>query len=155
REAALRVYNLAYDGATDAAALRVLSGHDSSAPPRDVSVTFQPKQFWWPIAIGAANLLPASVGQSTGVTELATVLGLLLAIKVLANLLRYFAEFEGAKAVCRGMAALRQEMFSKALRLPMGYFRDSISDTTTRFVQDTQALSRSQLLLFGKVAREP
>lgn len=102
-----------------------------------------------------ADWFRSSLGIQDRFGELVVLLAGLMVITVISNILRFLGEYQVGKCVFYSMVDLRREMLAKALRLPMGYYQHNLSDTTSQFVQDTQALSRSMLLLFGKVAREP
>ena len=77
-------------------------------------------------------------------------------ITILRNLLRFTQEYLVMSSVYRGIMDLRAENYSIVLRLPTTFFSEKgISDTMSRFIQDTGELARGQVTLFGKTLVEP
>lgn len=86
-------------------------------------------------------------------------LGLLVVMLVITyvrDIFRFFQEYLVATAVYRGIIDLRQDMYDVALRLPMTFYTEKgTTDTMSRFVKDTNALSRAQSTLFSRTLAEP
>jgi len=79
-----------------------------------------------------------------------------LILTYLRDLLRFAQEYLVETAILRGIMDLRCENYSLVLRLPTTYFSEKgVSDTMSRFVQDTSELARGQVTLFGKTMVEP
>lgn len=79
-----------------------------------------------------------------------------LVITYLRNLLRFTQEYLVQSAVFRGVMDLRSDNYHVVLRLPITFFSEKgISDTMSRFIQDTGELARGQTTLFGKTLVEP
>ena len=78
------------------------------------------------------------------------------AMTILRNLLRFFQEYLVQTAVFQSMIDLRCDNYNVALRLPVSFFaKEGVTDTMSRFVQDTSELGRAQNTLFGKTLVEP
>ncbi len=85
--------------------------------------------------------------------------GLLLAVLVLTVLRAAFTfmqEYLIGTAVWQGIMDLRCDNYDTVLRLPATFFSEKgVSDATSRFIQDTNALARGQNTLLGKTLVEP
>lgn len=87
---------------------------------------------------------------------LAYILGVLLIASVIGNFCRFVGEYYGSVVGARTLLDLRRLMYAKALTLPMTtYLTRGVSDTMSRFVQDTQDVLSTLRVLFSKVLREP
>jgi len=86
-------------------------------------------------------------------------LGLLALVWVLTiarDVLRFVQGYLVQSAVYRGIMDLRCDNYAVVLRMPTTYFsQQGVSDTMSRFVQDTAELGRGQVTLFGKTLVEP
>lgn len=83
-------------------------------------------------------------------------LGIVAAMVVLRNALRFVHEYLVQTTVHLGMWSLRNDCFDNALRQPVTYFASAgTSDTASRFMQDSTELARAQTTLFGKTLVEP
>ena len=83
-------------------------------------------------------------------------LGFGAAITILRDLLRFVQEYLVMSAVWRGIMDLRCAVYGAVLRLPTTFFSEQgVSDTMSRFIQDTGELARGQTTLFGKTLVEP
>jgi len=77
-------------------------------------------------------------------------------VTVLRDLLRFAQEYLVGAAVMRGMLDLRCENYNVALRLPTTFFSEQgVSDSMSRFLQDSSELARGQQTLFGRTLVEP
>ncbi len=86
-------------------------------------------------------------------------LGLLviaLVLTYLRDICRFIQEFLVETVVNRGIMDIRAQCYHTVLRLPMSYFAEKgVSDSMSRFIQDTGELGRGQVTLFGKTLVEP
>ena len=83
-------------------------------------------------------------------------LGFGVVTNVLRDLLRFVQEYLVQIAVYRGLMDLRCENYNVVLHLPVTFFSEKgVSDTMSRFVQDTGELARGHITLFGKTLVEP
>jgi len=53
------------------------------------------------------------------------------------------------------MLDFRRQMYATVLQLPIVWFSRNLSDTVSRFVQDSQEVFRGYVILLAKIAREP
>jgi len=84
----------------------------------------------------------------------------LLAIVLVATFLRAFftfcQEYLVGTAIWQGIMDLRCDNYNVVLHLPTTYFSEKgVSDSMSRFIQDTGELARGQNTLFGKTMVEP
>jgi ABC-type multidrug transport system fused ATPase/permease subunit len=87
---------------------------------------------------------------------LATVLIIGIAVTLLRDVLRFTQEYLVNSAVWQGIMDVRCDNYNVVLRLPTTFFSEKgVTDTMSRFVQDTGELARGQQTLFGKTLVEP
>ena len=78
------------------------------------------------------------------------------AMTVLRNLCRFFQEYLVQTAVYRAMMDIRCENYNISLKLPVSYYaQHGVTDSMSRFIQDTNQVARAQNTLFGKTLVEP
>jgi ABC-type multidrug transport system fused ATPase/permease subunit len=86
-------------------------------------------------------------------------IGLLLIVLVVTLLRAFFTylqEYFVGTAIWRGIMDLRCDNYNVVLHLPTSFFsEEGVSDTTSRFIQDTNELARGQNTLLGKTMVEP
>ena len=106
-------------------------------------------------AAWAAALIPREKQRTDRTRTLLYVLFTVMAISIVGNVFRFLSQYYVTIAITRGVMDLRRHMYSKTLRLPMTYFSRNISDTLSRFIQDTGEIQRGLTTVFGKMSREP
>jgi ABC-type multidrug transport system fused ATPase/permease subunit len=99
--------------------------------------------------------------EVTGATDsrmrmLMYILGIMIALSIFGNIFRFIGEYYGSIIGARVLIDLRRKMYAKVMMLPMSFFvTRGVSDTMSRFMQDSQDILRALRTLFGKVLREP
>ncbi len=89
-------------------------------------------------------------------TLLLMLLGFGVVITILRDIFRFIQEYLVQSAVYRGLMDLRCDSYNVVLRLPTTFFSEKgVTDSMSRFVQDTGELARGQITLFGKTLVEP
>lgn len=89
-------------------------------------------------------------------TLLLILLGFGIVITILRDIFRFVQEYLVQSAVYRGLMDLRCDNYNVVLRLPMTFFSEKgVTDSMSRFIQDTGELARGQITLFGKTLVEP
>ena len=79
-----------------------------------------------------------------------------LIITLVRGIFTFIQEYLVGTAIWLGIMDLRCENYNKVLHLPTTFFfSESVSDATSRFVQDTNELARGQNTLLGKTMVEP
>jgi len=110
---------------------------------------------WDPLLTWGIGFLPPDDAK-TKLRSLTVILLVLASTTVIANVFRFVGESLVAGAVLRAMMDLRDQLYERALQLPMSFFAGTqTADVVTRFVQDIQEIQRGLLTLFGKFIREP
>jgi len=126
------------------------------AAPRPFEVRLHKPGFGADLLGKVAGLFPAPKDYPGRFPILVWMLGLVLAITVMRDALRFVQEYLVQTAVQRGIMDLRCEMYNNVLRLPMTFFsQKGTSDTMSRFINDVGELSRGQITLLGKTLVEP
>jgi len=82
-------------------------------------------------------------------------LGFALVISLVRAIFTFTQEYLVGTAIWMGVMDLRCENYDKVLHLPVTFFSQNVTDTTSRFVQDTNELARGQNTLLGKTMVEP
>jgi ABC-type multidrug transport system fused ATPase/permease subunit len=83
-------------------------------------------------------------------------LGVALCITLVRDVLRFLQEYLVGRTVLRAMMDIRRQNFDVVLRLPTTHFsREGVTDTMSRFLQDTSELAGGHMTLFGKTMVEP
>ena len=89
-------------------------------------------------------------------TLLLMLLGFGVVITILRDIFRFAQEYLVQSAVYRGLMDLRCDAYNTVLRLPTTFFSEKgVTDSMSRFVQDTGELARGQITLLGKTLVEP
>ncbi len=103
-----------------------------------------------------AGSIPEPSGYAERFPILLYLIAVVLAMTYLRDLLRFIQEYLVQSAVLRGIVDLRSDNYTVALGLPVTFFSEKgVTDTVSRFVQDTAELGRGQATLFGKTLVEP
>ena len=115
------------------------------------------KARWQSRALGqVVSLIPPPKTNDDRYKVFLGLLGLILIVTYVRDLFRFFQEYLVETAVYRAIIDLRGATYDVALRLPMTFYSEKgTTDTMSRFVQDTNALARAQVTLFGKTLAEP
>ncbi len=89
-------------------------------------------------------------------TLLLMLLGFGIVITILRDIFRFVQEYLVQSAVYRGLMDLRCDNYNVVLHLPTTFFSEKgVTDSMSRFIQDTGELARGQITLFGKTLVEP
>ncbi|HET6427810.1 MAG TPA: ABC transporter ATP-binding protein, partial [Phycisphaerae bacterium] len=103
-----------------------------------------------------AGLLPSPQSNADRFHILLHLLLVSIGITLLRDLLRFFQEYMVETTIFRAILDIRSECYGVVLRLPTTFFSEKgVSDTMSRFVQDTAELGHGQVTLFGKTLVEP
>lgn len=118
------------------------------APKR---VTLNPLPTHLALGQNLANRLPADP-----VMSIAAVFGLLTALSLFGNFVRFFQEYLSEKAAVLAVTDIRRQLYDHAMHLPLGYFSvRGTSDANSRMVQDATALFDGFRTVLGKAIQEP
>ncbi|MBN2182037.1 MAG: ABC transporter ATP-binding protein [Sedimentisphaerales bacterium] len=102
------------------------------------------------------NLLPreqTSENKRKGLTLIIIGIGIITVIRCLAKFLQ---EYTSQKIVQRSINRLREDTFSHALEMPIGFFAsERPSDTVSRIIRDSDVVGRAIKIMLGKALREP
>ena len=103
-----------------------------------------------------ARAIPEPASYVDRFPMLLWLLGFVVLITLLRNVLRFSQEYLVGAVVMRAMMDLRRDSYEVVLHLPTTFFSEKgISDSMSRFVQDTNQLADGQVALFGKTLAEP
>jgi ABC-type multidrug transport system fused ATPase/permease subunit len=89
-------------------------------------------------------------------TMLGYVLAFFVVLSIFGNICRFIGEYYGEIVGARTLIDVRRNMYAKVMMLPMSFFViRGVSDTMSRFMQDSQDILKALRTIFGKVLREP
>jgi ABC-type multidrug transport system fused ATPase/permease subunit len=104
----------------------------------------------------AASWLPQGTTAADKFKTLQIIIVVILLITVIGATCRFFGEYLISVVAARTVATLRKKMYQRVLRLPVSHFAThGISDTVSRFVQDSVDVYRGLNFIFVKSLREP
>ncbi len=107
----------------------------------------------WHLSAGHAI---ASSFPTNPVAAIAVVLGILMALAVVGNFVRYFQEHYSDKAAILAVNDIRRQFYDHVLHMRMEYFGvRGTSDLTSRLVQDAQGLQDGFKTVLGQSIQEP
>ncbi len=122
----------------------------------NISIKLARAPFYANTAYWLLSFIPQSNSVKFKRDSIILVIVLILITTILRCILRFAQEYIIRKISYRSIMMLRKEAYSRALRLPLIYFKqEGITDTMSRFVQDSNRVQRGITTVFGKVIREP
>jgi subfamily B ATP-binding cassette protein MsbA len=111
----------------------------------------KPLQVYWVWARQAAAQLPANP-----VKAIAVIFGLMTALALAGNVIRFFQEYLSNKAAVLAVNDIRHRLYDHVLRVPMSHFGEQgTSDVTSRLVQDSANLTDGFKQVLGQTIQEP
>ncbi|MFA5863974.1 MAG: ABC transporter ATP-binding protein [Phycisphaerae bacterium] len=130
---------------------------------RTVTVEYGRLRFRYKVLLGVVNYIPPEPPNLTDkernhhrMQMLMYVLAGFVTLSIFGNICRFLGEYFGEIVGARTLIDVRRVMYAKVLMLPMSFFVTSgVSDTMSRFMQDSQDILKALRTLFGKVLREP
>ncbi len=127
------------------------TGETPAPQVRQLDVRLPELDSKWTVLRRVAGLIPGGTTPEERWRTLWVVLGLLLGNMVLGTVARVMAEYLTVVVTTRAIVDLRQRMLAHVLRLPLGYFSESTSDTVSKFVQDINEVHRGLVNFFQRV----
>ncbi len=125
---------------------------------KEAIVAYSPgvKPFWIEWALSLLDRIPRGQGVDYKFRCISVMLWLTLILALVRCVCRFTHEFTVRKISLTSIRNLRNDTFARAIRLPLGvYTQEGVSDTISRFINDTNLVSRGITVLFGKAMVEP
>ena len=124
---------------------------DLEVSGRAVTVSL-PELAWYQSAFyRAASSLPAHP-----VAAIAVIFGVMFALALLGNTVRFYQEYYSDKAGILAVNDIRRKLYDHVLHIPVGFFGlRGTSDVTSRLVQDAQGLQDGFKTVLGQTIQEP
>jgi ABC-type multidrug transport system fused ATPase/permease subunit len=117
----------------------------------NVAVQLKPVPFYMVWARQAAGKLP-----SDPVWAIAVIFGLMAALALAGNVIRFFQEYLSNKAAILAVNDIRNRLYDHVLRIPLAHFgEEGTSDVTSRLVQDSANLTDGFKQVLGQTIQEP
>ncbi len=119
-------------------------------------VTLEESPFYTGTALWALSTVPRDQSLETKIGYLKIIIFVIMVTTALRCILRFTQQYLVHVISFRTIQQLRNDTYSRALRLPLNYFgQEGISDTISRFVQDTNRVKAGLEILLGKTILEP
>ncbi|MCH7701800.1 MAG: hypothetical protein IID37_08935, partial [Planctomycetes bacterium] len=134
---------------------QTLTDGDPDSVSETHELTLDEPRLRWRVGRALASYVPRPAPGESQLGTLFYILLAVVAIALLASVFRFIAEYCTMVAVLRSVKDLRRQLYGKVLKLPMDFFARNVSDTVSRFIQDTQEVQRGLQTLFGRMTREP
>ena len=150
--------------APDNASIRIIlespNANGSSNPEKTVilstGVTDETTKIKMGVAKWAAGFVPANQGINAKQQAVIWIIILMGVITVIRCIARFYQQYLAEKVVEVSVAKLREEAFSHAMEMPVGFFvKEGSSDTVSRLIGDINGTGNGIKILLGKALREP
>lgn len=130
---------------------------------RTLNVEYKKPKWYSDYLLKVANYLKSKSKATDGAEPddsrmrmLMYILGIMIVLSIFGNFFRFLGEYYGSIVGARTLIDIRRKMYAKVMMLPMSFFvTRGVSDTMSRFMQDSQDILKALRTLFGKVLREP
>ena len=102
-----------------------------------------------------SNLIPRGIGTEYKYRCIAYCIWTIFFIAMLRCALRFCQQYMVKKVCLTTIQSLRNDTFARSIRMPLSFYtNEGVSDTISRFIQDTNRVSRGISTLFGKTVLE-
>ena len=136
--------------------INILSQQENN--PEIIELKLNHKDFWnfSTIAQKLADFIPRGIGAKYKYQCIAACIWAIFFIALIRCVLRFIQEYLVKKISLTTINMLRNDTFKRAIRMPLSFYtNEGVSDTISRFIQDTNRVNRGVAVLFGKAIREP
>jgi len=141
---------------TDLAIQLRRTDEDGSAEPIVLRLNTGGKPFYVDSVERWLNFLPREQTQENRAKAVVFIVVAMVVVTIIRCLAKFYQEYMAQKVVQVGINHLRQDAFSHALEMPVGFFAgERPSDTVSRIVRDTTVMGRAIKIMLGKALREP
>jgi ABC-type multidrug transport system fused ATPase/permease subunit len=104
----------------------------------------------------AAFYRAASLVPNDPVWAIGAVMGVMFALGLIGNFVRFYQEYFSDKAAILAVNDIRRKLYDHVLHIPVGFFGlKGTSDVTSRLVQDAQGLQDGFKTVLGQTIQEP
>ncbi len=108
------------------------------------------------IAKYVVDKIPRGIGKDYKYRCIAVCIWTILVIAIIRCVARFSHEYIVKKISLVAIQNLRNETFTRTIRMPLSFYtNEGVSDTISRFIQDSNRVRRGISILFGKAVREP
>jgi len=116
-----------------------------------ITVPVEPLPWYLRFARQFASIIPAHP-----VAAIAAVFGIIAALAMVGNVVRFFHEYLADKAAISAINDIRRHLYDHVMHMPMSFFGlKGTSDVTSRLVSDAQGLQEGLRTLLGRAVQEP
>lgn len=104
----------------------------------------------------AVGFLPRGQSAENKIRAVSAIMAVMLVITIVRCVAKYYQDYIGQKIVQTAINELRQDVFARLMRVPIGLFAtERPSDTISRIMRDTNTMTSAIKVMLGKALREP
>lgn len=104
----------------------------------------------------AVGFLPRGQSAENKIRAVIAIMAAMLVITIVRCIAKYYQDYVGQKIVQTAINELRQDVFARLMRVPIGLFAtERPSDTISRIMRDTNTMTSAIKVMLGKALREP
>jgi len=104
----------------------------------------------------AVGFLPRGQSAEDQIRAVSAIMVVMLLITIVRCIAKYYQDYVGQKIVQTAINELRQDVFARLMRVPIGIFAtERPSDTISRIMRDTNTMTSAIKVMLGKALREP
>lgn len=104
----------------------------------------------------AVSFLPRGQSAENKIRAVSAIMAVMLIITIIRCIAKYYQDYIGQKVVQTAINELRQDVFARLMRVPIGLFAtERPSDTISRIMRDTNTMTSAIKVMLGKALREP
>ena len=119
-------------------------------------LTLYDAPFYASLCHALLRFLPEEEGQAFKYRAMTFLIVLLMLVTLVRCLLRFIQEYLVRRISQRTLMGLRKKTYHSAIRLPLSFYSSNeVTDTMSRFVQDSNKIHSGIVVLLGRTVREP
>ena len=132
------------------------SGQNVELEDQQLQLDTGTNPFYVEFAVNSAKWIVGFVPRGIGARAVIHLIILMSVVTIVRCIATFYQKYLAEKVVQIAIADLREDVFSHAMEMPVGFFSSrGTSDTISRIVNDINATGRGVKILLGKALREP
>jgi len=149
-----RLANLPSDAEVGIQILR--SDKEGVTETRILTLNAGPKPFYVEHIERWISCLPRQQTKDSKTKAIVFIIFAMGVVTIIRCLAKFFQEYMAQKVVQIGVNRLREDAYSHAIKMPIGFFAsERPSDVVSRIVRDTSVMGKAIKIMLGKALREP
>ncbi|HCO93524.1 MAG TPA: ABC transporter ATP-binding protein [Phycisphaerales bacterium] len=136
------------------------SGQSGELEDQQLQLNTGTNPFYVEFAVNSAKwiigFVPRGMASNVKARAVIHIIILMCVVTIVRCIATFYQKYLAEKVVQIAIAGLREDVFSHAMKMPVGFFSSrGTSDTISRIVNDINATGRGVKILLGKALREP